>query len=218
MGVTKTVGQMTRFAALKSRVDLLDVARRAGLSLQQRGRRWWTCCPIHGEKTASLMMDEAGRWHCFGCGAGGDAIDLVARMQGTGPLEAARWLDATYNLHLFDGQPAAVEVRRQVQAAQAERDNLAAFENWALWAGNVLAAWLRELDALKRDIAPQRSDDEFPPFYAWACQELDYWEALYLGAFVNGGFREQVGLYKERRGEVEGIDRALFDVGEGRLA
>lgn len=58
----------------------LEVARSAGLNVKQRGSRWWVCCPLHGEKTPSMMIDESGRFHCFGCGAHGDAADLYAAL------------------------------------------------------------------------------------------------------------------------------------------
>ena len=46
--------------------------------VRQRGRDFWCCCPLHNEKTPSLKIDPATQlWHCFGCGAGGDAFRFV---------------------------------------------------------------------------------------------------------------------------------------------
>lgn len=203
------------FAALRARVDLPDVAQRAGLSLLRRGSRLWACCPLHSERTPSFVIYDDGRWYCHGCHAGGDAVDLVARMRGIGPLDAARWLDATYNLHLFDSQPNAAEVHRRVDAAKAEQARLDAFGTWALRAGNVLAAYLQALDALKRDLEPQGPDGEIPAIFGWVCRELDRWEAVYLEVFVCGGFREQVQLFKDHGREVDTVDRALVAFGQG---
>lgn len=51
----------------------------------------WACCPIHKEKTPSFHV-EADRFHCFGCGASGDVVDLVAASHGVGKAEAARMI------------------------------------------------------------------------------------------------------------------------------
>ena len=64
-------------------------ARMPGMQVRWRGSRGWALCPLHGEKTASLMFDLKGRWHCFGCGRGGDAVDLWAAFKGMAPLYAA---------------------------------------------------------------------------------------------------------------------------------
>lgn len=71
-------------------VSAADVARQAGISLHQKGQRLWACCPLHGEKTPSLMFDEGGKWHCFGCNRGGDAVDFYAAFHNIPPFEAAR--------------------------------------------------------------------------------------------------------------------------------
>lgn len=67
-----------------------EVARAAGLHLRQNGSRFWTCCPIHGEKEASMCFFPDGRFHCFGCGAHGDAADLYAALHGVSLAEALR--------------------------------------------------------------------------------------------------------------------------------
>lgn len=36
------------------------------------------CCPLHGEKTPSLMVRaDLGLWHCFGCGKGGKILEVI---------------------------------------------------------------------------------------------------------------------------------------------
>lgn len=50
--------------------------------LKQKGRLFWGLCPFHGEKTPSFKVDPATQlWHCFGCGAGGDAIGFLMRQE-----------------------------------------------------------------------------------------------------------------------------------------
>ncbi|MDD4080090.1 MAG: CHC2 zinc finger domain-containing protein [Eubacteriales bacterium] len=73
-------------------IPAMEAARGEGLELKPRGSRHWANCPLHGEKTPSIMFDEKGRWHCFGCGRGGDAVALLSALRGITPLQAARLL------------------------------------------------------------------------------------------------------------------------------
>jgi DNA primase len=65
---------------IKRRNDLSEVVTEHGIELKRRGRTLFGICPFHEEKTASFGVSrEAGLFHCFGCGAGGDVIGFVCR-------------------------------------------------------------------------------------------------------------------------------------------
>lgn len=55
------------------------------------GRDYWGCCPFHGERTPSFHVSD-GTYYCFGCHAGGGALDLVMRLNACDKGEAMRWL------------------------------------------------------------------------------------------------------------------------------
>jgi hypothetical protein len=51
--------------------------------LEHAGRGWKACCPFHEEKTPSFTVDDdKGFYHCFGCGAHGDAIRWLTDNRG----------------------------------------------------------------------------------------------------------------------------------------
>ena len=57
------------------------IARR--VQLRRAGRGWSGLCPFHKEKTPSFTVsDEKGFYHCFGCGAHGDAIRWLEEAEG----------------------------------------------------------------------------------------------------------------------------------------
>lgn len=59
------------------------------ISLRKSGAGHVGCCPFHEDKTPSLYVyNDTGRYWCFGCGAGGDAIDFVMRFEGCSFPEA----------------------------------------------------------------------------------------------------------------------------------
>lgn len=62
---------------LRERIDLVDVIS-SHLPMQRSGSAFKALCPFHEEKTPSFMI-QAGdtHYHCFGCGAHGDAIGFL---------------------------------------------------------------------------------------------------------------------------------------------
>jgi DNA primase len=70
------------------------------------------CCPFHGEKTPSFYVYEDG-YHCFGCGAHGDAISFVMQTQGASFPEAVASLAGEAGLELPKTTPAAEAAERQ---------------------------------------------------------------------------------------------------------
>lgn len=66
----------------KAAIPLGEVVGRY-VSLRRRGRELVGLCPFHREKTPSFtVVEDKGFFHCFGCGAHGNAIDFVMRVEG----------------------------------------------------------------------------------------------------------------------------------------
>ncbi len=64
---------------LRERVDLVEVLSKH-LPLKRMGASFKTHCPFHEEKTPSFIVKRTDRhYHCFGCGAHGDAIEFLMR-------------------------------------------------------------------------------------------------------------------------------------------
>jgi DNA primase len=61
--------------------------------LVRNGRQWKGCCPFHNEKTPSFYVYD-DHFHCFGCGAHGDAIAFLMRAEGAAFPEAVERLAA----------------------------------------------------------------------------------------------------------------------------
>ena len=84
--------------------DLVAVVREQGISLKRRGRTYFGLCPFHAERTPSFGVSrEAGLFHCFGCGVGGDVIRFVERTQHISFLEAVRRLAQRAGIALQTG-------------------------------------------------------------------------------------------------------------------
>lgn len=78
--------------ALKASVALDRVIGQY-LELKQQGPHWVARCPFHQERTPSFTVTpEKGIWKCFGCGANGDAITFIERMENVPFQEAVQRL------------------------------------------------------------------------------------------------------------------------------
>ncbi len=83
------------FAALKQRVSILQVIEMLNLTgaLKAEGDRLLGCCPIRkgSDECEFIVTPVKGLWFCHGqCNAGGDMIELVARMHCVSVVQAAR--------------------------------------------------------------------------------------------------------------------------------
>jgi len=62
---------------LLTRTDIVDVID-ARVALKKAGREYKACCPFHNEKTPSFTVSQVKQfYHCFGCGAHGNAISFL---------------------------------------------------------------------------------------------------------------------------------------------
>ncbi|GBQ97722.1 DNA primase [Acetobacter nitrogenifigens DSM 23921 = NBRC 105050] len=78
------------------------------VKLARSGRNWKGCCPFHGEKTPSFYVYD-DHFHCFGCGAHGDAISFVMQMEGKSFPEAVESLAGEAALEVPKASPRARE-------------------------------------------------------------------------------------------------------------
>jgi len=67
---------MTIYGTIKAAISVKQAAEHYGLKVNRNGM---ACCPFHNDRHPSLKLNE-DYFFCFGCGAKGDVIDLVARL------------------------------------------------------------------------------------------------------------------------------------------
>ena len=105
---------------IKLRADLPALLAHFGA---EKGSNGQYLCPFHDEKTASMTAypassGKATRYQCFGCGAGGDAIDLAQKLGGLSFPDAARLVAERSGIYGLDG----LEEPREILEAQAETE------------------------------------------------------------------------------------------------
>ena len=77
---------------IKDRIDIVAVISRY-VTLTKAGSSHKGRCPFHKDDTPSFWVSpEKGLWHCFGCGAGGDVIGFLMKIENIPFVEAAERL------------------------------------------------------------------------------------------------------------------------------
>ena len=77
---------------LLTRVDIVDVIDNL-VALKKTGSNYMACCPFHQEKHASFSVSPGKQfYHCFGCGASGNAITFLMNYEGLNFIESIKQL------------------------------------------------------------------------------------------------------------------------------
>ena len=100
---------------LRARTSLSTLIGKT-VKVQKAGREYKACCPFHNEKTPSFTInDEKGFYHCFGCGAHGDAIRWMTDQRGLPFMEAVKELAATAGMDVPAADPRAAKRAEQAK-------------------------------------------------------------------------------------------------------
>lgn len=104
--------------AIKAGNPLVGKLAEYGVEVDRRG---YAKCPFHGEKTASFKVYGDGTFHCFGCGAHGDVIDLIRKMEGRSFSEVC---EALGGVQSFSAARAAGKRQREAKRRQNKLQSL----------------------------------------------------------------------------------------------
>ena len=158
---------MTLFETVKHSVTVKQAAEHYGCKVN---RGDMICCPFHDDRHPSMKLNEK-YFYCFGCGATGDVIDLVARLFGLSSFEAAQKLAQDFGIDP-DKPPAAIALPKP------KRPLLTAYRQEEMRCLRVLCDYLHLLERWKVQYAPKTPEDALDDRFVEACQMLEYVEYL----------------------------------------
>ena len=158
---------MDLFESVKAAATARQAAEHYGLKIGQGNM---VCCPFHADRTPSMKLNE-DYFYCFGCGAHGDVIDLVARLFNLSSYDAAKKL--AYDFGIDPDKPPAAAALRKPKYPLAK-----AFQREELHCQRVLCDYLQLLERWKVQCAPKTPEDTVDDRFVEACQMLDYIEDL----------------------------------------
>ena len=131
---------------LKQRIDLVEVVS-SHIDLKRSGATYKGLCPFHDEKSPSFVIHKGdSSYHCFGCGAHGDAIQFLINHVRMSFFDAVESLAERFHVHLERAEKdSAPQVNRE-GIKKALEDSCALFQ-WMLQyteEGRIALAYLDE--------------------------------------------------------------------------
>ncbi|MFT8212074.1 MAG: DNA primase [Symbiopectobacterium sp.] len=85
---------------LLARTDIVDLID-ARVKLKKQGKNFHACCPFHHEKTPSFTVNgDKQFYHCFGCGAHGNAINFLMNFDRLEFVESIEELASMHSLEV----------------------------------------------------------------------------------------------------------------------
>jgi hypothetical protein len=189
---------MTDIQKQKHNIDLADVVQKSGVELRWSRHNMVGLCPLHDEKTPSFFVDTNKQlFFCFGCGAGGDAIDFVRMLYGYTFQEALQ--------HLKIEQPTRrtyQEIKRQTiqqrhnKYRNTKRNALVKdFEEWRSWYVSTLIGIVDTMSAMMGRLSHEDVDGLAPVIRRLSTWKYHLWLILRVGneELIYELYREQTG-------------------------
>jgi DNA primase len=105
------------------RLSIVDIVSEY-VQLRRTGSNLLGLCPFHAEKTPSFTVSPAKEiFHCFGCGAGGNAFSFVMKIEGVSFPEAVKLLAKKSGIVIEERQLTPTEKKSQDEFTQFHRIN-----------------------------------------------------------------------------------------------
>jgi DNA primase len=106
---------------LLARVDIVDIVGRY-VQLKKGGANLMGLCPFHGEKSPSFSVSPTKQfYHCFGCGANGNAIGFLMEHAGMSFIEAVKELAQQTGLQIPEDDASPQDRERAAQQRQKQQ-------------------------------------------------------------------------------------------------
>ena len=172
---------MTIYETIKAAISVKQAAEHYGLKVNRNGMAF---CPFHNDRHPSLKLNE-DYFFCFGCGAKGDVIDLVARLFGLTNLQATQQLASDFGLNQKPPAAADMDKPKRPYIRQFREDEMLCFR--------VLTDYLHLLEDWKVRYAPKTPEDTLDDRFVEACQMHCYIEYM-ADVLTVGDLEERVAL------------------------
>ena len=176
---------MTMYETIKAAISVKQAAEHYGLKASRNGM---ACCPFHNDRHPSLKLNE-DYFFCFGCGAKGDVIDLVAMLFDLSGYEAAQKLAADFGISTEPGQAVRASYK-------PKRPHIRQFREDEMLCSRVLTDYLHILEDWKLQYAPKTPDEPYDDRFVEALQMHCHIEYM-ADILTVGDLEERVALVDE---------------------
>ncbi len=202
------------FSEVKEYLTAKQAAEYYGLKVRRNGI---ACCPFHDDKHPSMKIDK--NYHCFACGAGGDAVDYASRMFGLSQYDAALKLIEDFQLPIsVRGKTAFNEHEKaRITKEKAEKERIIhikeRFKKWCNQSIDILRDCLLEVEKVENFLRNKPPNNVFLDDYAQilhAVPIMNYW----MDILCIGETAEKQELFMKNRREVEKLVQRVKSSGK----
>lgn len=185
--------------------------------LRRQGHRYISCCPFHVEKTASFHVQEAqDNFHCFGCGANGDAIGFIMLIDNLAFSDAVLRISSEFGLD--SGLERRAKPKPKIVEHRPKKDNKSADDARLLYLksypalGSPVEIYLRNRGLDPRKINPDILRQlRFNP-------AVPYYSSIERGVHLHGTFPAMLAPMQDRNGAIRAVHMTyLKPNGDGKL-
>ena len=187
---------MNIFSEVKAHLTARQVAESYGLYVRRNGT---ACCPFHDDRHPSMKVDK--NYHCFACGASGDAIDYTARMYGLSQYDAAKKLIEDFNLPIHT-ETISKKEKERLHREKEERMRIIRikkrFSRWRRKTVDLLKEALVQIDDSGQVFCAKAPDVMFSDDYAMMLHAepiINFW----LDILCMGSEQEQKELFIQEK-------------------
>lgn len=148
---------------LLARADVVEVIGRR-ISLKKAGREYKACCPFHHEKTPSFQINpQKAFYHCFGCGAHGDALRFIMEYDHLDFVSAIEVLASEMGVAVPREHVSAAQQQKEQQQRAEQLQGLTLLAHAAAWFAHNLREHAQRLSVIdylkKRGVSGQIARD-----------------------------------------------------------
>lgn len=168
---------MSLFESVRAGVTARNAAQAYGIHVNRNGM---ACCPFHSDRHPSMKLDA--RYHCFGCQADGDAIDLTGRLFGLEPVDAAKKLAADFGIPYEEPKKKKRRKKAEKHKEETKENKVRRIEKrihkWLDHAADVLIRYRKWLTFWEDFYKPEITDEDWHPLFCEALDRKDFIDYL----------------------------------------
>lgn len=188
------------FEEIKGQATAKMAAEHYGIKVRPNGM---ACCPFHSDRHPSMKIDNT-YYYCFGCGAHGDAIDFVAKLNGISQYDAARKINEDFSLGIEITKKKSKPGKKKKEKTEHERAMYVKkkIEEWIRETIDDLNAYMSWIEFWKEFYKPEPMDEDWHPLFT---EVLGNEKKIkdYLDILMSGSEEETLELFVSRRKELK---------------
>ena len=201
---------MNMFQQIKDAVSAREAASFYCLKVKRGGM---CCCPFHDDRHPSMKVDK--RFHCFGCGADGDVIDLVRRLFSLDAKAAAFKLIDDFHLNIeTDRKETKHERAARIRQAREKENEMNIRKAYAEEMRKILlrlSEFMQIFEGWEHEYAPTKEQWEngrIDERFLCAVHNRDALEHI-LDMLISGSDEEKYEIFSHRKEIMEDYERKI---------